>query len=148
MRIIIGGLAFCVWATVSQAQPIPLRTMVYASGFSLPVAFVQDPADSRIQYVVEQTGRIRVVQSGVVLTTDLLNLTGAITFGGEQGLLGMAFAPDAAVSGPTLRSIARPTPSGGSCGPARITVRIASTRGVSAGISPHSSAHRRMCRRF
>jgi hypothetical protein len=95
----IGGLALCAWATVSQAQPIPLRTTVYASGFSLPVAFVQDPSDSRIQYVVEQAGRIRVVQNGVVLATDLLNLTGAVTFGGEQGLLGMAFAPDAVVSG-------------------------------------------------
>jgi hypothetical protein len=72
---------------------------VYASGLLVPVAFVQDPSDSRIQYVVEQAGRIRVVRSGVVLATDLLNLTGAITFGGEQGLLGMAFAPDAAVSG-------------------------------------------------
>ena len=99
MRITIGGLAFCLWATVSQAQPVPLRTTVYASGFSLPVAFVQDPSDSSIQYVVEQAGRIRVVRNGVVLATDLLNLTGAITFGGEQGLLGMAFAPDAAVSG-------------------------------------------------
>ena len=49
MRITIGGLAFCSWATVSQAQPIPLRTTVYASGFSLPVAFVQDPSDSSIQ---------------------------------------------------------------------------------------------------
>ena len=64
MRMIIVGLVLCGWATVSQAQPIPLRTTVYGSGFSLPVAFVQDPSDNRIQYVVEQAGRIRVVQSG------------------------------------------------------------------------------------
>jgi hypothetical protein len=49
VRITIGGLAFRAWATVSQAQPIPLRTTVYASGFSLPVAFIQDPSDSQIQ---------------------------------------------------------------------------------------------------
>jgi hypothetical protein len=33
----------------------------------------------------------------VVLSTDFLNLTGSIAFGGEQGLLGVAFAPDYAI---------------------------------------------------
>jgi FG-GAP-like repeat len=43
---------------------------------------------------------------------------------------------------PMLQSIARLTPSGGSCGPARITVPMASTGGVSQETSPHSSVHR------
>ena len=46
-----------------------------------------------------QGGRIRVVQNGTVLATDFLDLINAISSGGEQGLLGMAFAPDYATSG-------------------------------------------------
>ena len=72
---------------------------MHAGGFTLPVAFVQDPTDRNVQYVVQQGGRIRVVQSGAVLAADFLNLTSSIVSGGEQGLLGLAFAPDYASSG-------------------------------------------------
>jgi glucose/arabinose dehydrogenase len=51
-----------------------------------------------VQYVVEQGGRIRAVQNGVVLAQDFLDLRGQLLSGGEQGLLGLAFAPDYAVS--------------------------------------------------
>jgi glucose/arabinose dehydrogenase len=68
------------------------------SGLSLPVAFVQDPSQSNVQLVVQQGGRIRVVQNGVLLGQDFLDLTTAIVSGGEQGLLGLAFAPDYATS--------------------------------------------------
>jgi glucose/arabinose dehydrogenase len=76
---------------VAQA---PLRMRVYASGFTNPLAVVQDPTDRAVQFVVEQGGRIRVVRDGVVLDRDFLDLRGAIVSGGEQGLLGLAFAPD------------------------------------------------------
>ena len=76
-----------------------LRAQVYASGFASPVAFVQDPTDRGVQFVVQQSGRIRVVRNGAVLSSDFLNLTSAITSGGERGLLGLAFAPDYASSG-------------------------------------------------
>jgi glucose/arabinose dehydrogenase len=76
-----------------------LRAQVYASGFVGPLAFVQDPTDSSVQYVVEQRGRIRVVRSGAVADTDFLDLTSSVRSGGEQGLLGLAFPPDAATSG-------------------------------------------------
>jgi glucose/arabinose dehydrogenase len=73
-----------------------LRT--YASGFSSPVAFVQDPDDAAVQFVVEQGGRIRAVRDGAVLGTDFLDLRGAVSSGGEGGLLGLAFPPDSATS--------------------------------------------------
>src|SRR5687767_16042162 len=76
-----------------------LQGQVYASGFQSPVAFVQDPTDRTVQFVVQQTGRIRVVRNGTVLSPDFLNLTSSIKSGGEQGLLGLAFAPDYASSG-------------------------------------------------
>jgi glucose/arabinose dehydrogenase len=85
-------------ASNAAAQP-EIRTTVVASGLSLPVAVIQDPRDASVQFVVEQGGRIRVVQNQAVLATDFLTLTGSITSGGERGLLGLAFAPDDASSG-------------------------------------------------
>jgi glucose/arabinose dehydrogenase len=75
-----------------------LRTRVQASGFTQPVAFVQDPADRGVQFVVQQGGRIRVVRGATVLASDFINLSSTIVAGGEQGLLGLAFPPDAATS--------------------------------------------------
>jgi len=86
------------WVFPSEVQA-QLRTRVYASGFAAPVGFVQDPTRPTVQYVVEQGGRIRVVQSGTVLPTDFLDLRGLVSGGTEQGLLGLAFAPDYAASG-------------------------------------------------
>ena len=78
----------------AQLRPIP-----YVSGLSSPVAFVQDPADPTIQYVVQQSGRIRLIRNGTVQSADFLNLTGAISTGGERGLLGMALPPNDTTSG-------------------------------------------------
>jgi glucose/arabinose dehydrogenase len=79
----------------SAASTLPaLSATAVATGLSFPVAFVQDPSDPRVQFVVEQFGRIRVLRDGVLLTDDFLSLAGQIVAGGEQGLLGLAFAPD------------------------------------------------------
>jgi glucose/arabinose dehydrogenase len=81
-------------AAVPAAAATPeLRLVPYASGFSTPVAFVQDPLDANVQYVVQQTGRVRTVVAGQVQPTDFINLTASISSGGERGLLGMAFDP-------------------------------------------------------
>jgi glucose/arabinose dehydrogenase len=78
----------------AQLRPIP-----YVSGLSLPVAFVQDPADPTIQYVVQQGGRIRLIRNGALQATPFLDLAAAISSGGERGLLGMALPADYATTG-------------------------------------------------
>jgi glucose/arabinose dehydrogenase len=83
-------------AVEARAQ---LSSRVYASGFVNPLGFVQDPTDPSVQFVVEQGGRIRAVRNGTVQPTDFLNLASVISSGGERGLLGLAFPPDAATSG-------------------------------------------------
>jgi glucose/arabinose dehydrogenase len=70
-----------------------LNTRTHASGFTNPVAFVQDPANRDIQFVVQQNGRIRVVRNGTVLAADFLDLSADTLTGGERGLLGLAFPP-------------------------------------------------------
>jgi glucose/arabinose dehydrogenase len=90
------ALTLLVAATPARAQ---LRSTVFVSGFTQPVAFVQDPSNPAVQYVLEQGGVIRVVQNGTVLATPFLNLTASITAGGEEGLLGLAFPPNYGSSG-------------------------------------------------
>lgn len=91
-------LAVVYLFTVCDAEA-QLRSELYASGFASPVAFVQDPADREVQFVVQQGGRIRVVRNGTILPTDFLNLTSSVASGGERGLLGLAFPPNHASTG-------------------------------------------------
>ena len=92
------ALALCAGCGLVADLQAQLRSRLQASGFAAPVAFVQDPTDRAVQFVVQQGGRIRVVRSGTVLPADFIDLSSSIVAGGEQGLLGLAFAPDAAVS--------------------------------------------------
>jgi len=62
------------------------------SGFSAPLAFVQDPQDPLVQYVVQQRGLIRTLVDGELQATNFLNLSGVVSqTGSERGLLGLAF---------------------------------------------------------
>src|SRR5262252_4850439 len=88
-----AGLSIAV--TQLHAQ---VRVRVQASGFTAPLAFVQDPTDRATQFVVQQDGHIRVLRGASVLPQDFLDVSGAIVSGGEQGLLGLAFPPNAAAS--------------------------------------------------
>jgi hypothetical protein len=61
--------------------------------FSSPVYLTAPPGDRHRLFVVEQGGRIRIVRDGKKLATPFLNVSGAISSGGERGLLSMAFSP-------------------------------------------------------
>jgi glucose/arabinose dehydrogenase len=91
-------LALLVSCGVVEELDAQLRLRTQTNGFSSPVAVLQDPADRNVQFVVQQGGRIRVVRAAV-LSADFLDLSSSIVAGGEQGLLGMAFPPDAPASG-------------------------------------------------
>jgi glucose/arabinose dehydrogenase len=88
-----------VAATTVAGLDAQLRLRVEASGFTNPIAFVPDPTNGSSQFVVQQDGRIRVVRGGITLPADMLDLRAEVVSGGEQGLLGLAFPPDTAVSG-------------------------------------------------
>jgi glucose/arabinose dehydrogenase len=67
--------------------------------FDMPVYVAQPPGERRRLFVVEQGGRIVVLRGGRVLRTPFLDISSQVVSGGEQGLLGLAFAPDYARSG-------------------------------------------------
>ena len=96
-RAVLAASLFVASPPAAFAQ---IRADVYISGLSSPLAFIQDPSNASVQYIVQQGGRIRVVVNGVLQSTDFLTLTSSeIVSGGEQGLLGLAFPPDYATSG-------------------------------------------------
>ena len=98
-RLSIAALLLAVAASGAFAQTPALRSEVVVSGLSNPVAFVQDPSRADVQFIVEKAGRIRVMQGGTLQTTPFLDIVAKVESGGEQGLLGLAFAPDYATSG-------------------------------------------------
>ncbi len=70
-----------------------------ADGFEQPVQIV-DPGDgSGRVVVVEQTGRLRIVQDGRVEPTPFLDISDRVSCCGERGLLSAAFHPDFADNG-------------------------------------------------
>ncbi|HEU4561156.1 MAG TPA: PQQ-dependent sugar dehydrogenase [Longimicrobium sp.] len=75
-----------------------IRLVEVARGFDQPVYVTSPPGDARL-FVVEQTGRIRIIQNGTVVSTPFLDVTAKITAGGEQGLLSVAFHPQYATNG-------------------------------------------------
>lgn len=72
---------------------------VIASGFSSPVQVTNAADSSDRLFVVEQTGKIRIIQNGQALATPFIDLTALIACCGERGLLGLAFHPNYAVNG-------------------------------------------------
>ena len=59
-RIFIATILAWSIGTDVDAQ---LRTSMQASGFSVPLAYVQDPTDRDIQFVVQQDGHIRAIRN-------------------------------------------------------------------------------------
>ena len=83
---------------VAQAARPGLRLKRIGS-FSSPVFLTAPPGDRSRQFVVEQDGRVIIVRGGKRLAQPFLDVSGAISTGGERGLLSLAFAPDYAASG-------------------------------------------------
>ena len=57
------------------------------------LAMAVRPGDAGL-YVAEQGGRVMAIRGGGVDPKPVLDVSGKITSGGEQGLLGLAFSPD------------------------------------------------------
>jgi glucose/arabinose dehydrogenase len=89
--------------TVPPPPPPPPGTptlSTISTSFSNPLYLTAAPADTHRVFVVEQTGRIKIiVNDTVILPTPFLDLHTKISSGGERGLLSMAFHPQYASNG-------------------------------------------------
>lgn len=68
------------------------------SGLDFPLYLTAPAGDPRL-FVVEKTGRIRIVRNGALAPAPFLDISARVSSGGEQGLLGLAFDPHYATSG-------------------------------------------------
>ncbi len=77
--------------------PVPGKQLVFheiTSGFIAPLLATHAGDGSGRLFIVQQDGIIRIWDGAQVLPTPFLNISGLVTFDGEQGLLGLAFHPD------------------------------------------------------
>src|SRR5687768_4347933 len=68
-------------------SPGGIRLVAVARGLDNPVHVAAAPGEPDRLYVVEQAGRIRIVQGGRVQAKPFLDVTTEVVSGGEQGLL-------------------------------------------------------------
>ena len=116
-----GGLALsltlwsCSGTNGGENQPVPAENQssleepvndtggrlvtlaLIAMGLAEPV-FITHAGDARL-FIVERSGRLRVLQGGTLLDTPFLDLTTLTSLGGERGFLSVAFHPQYSTSG-------------------------------------------------
>ena len=78
--------------------PEPVGLEVVVTGLDFPLHLTAPAGDPRL-FIVEKGGTVRIVEDGTLLPTPFLDLTGQVSTGSEQGLLGLAFHPAYAVNG-------------------------------------------------
>jgi glucose/arabinose dehydrogenase len=83
--------------------------------FAFPVLVTAPPGDTARLFVVEKSGTITIVDKATnTITGTFLDISGLVTGGGEQGLLGLAFDPGYASNGRFYVSYTNKTGNGNS----------------------------------
>ncbi len=92
-------------AAAIELQPV-------ADGLSSPLYLTSAGDGSGRLFIVEQAGRIRILSGGELPDTPFLDISGRVRFGGERGLLGLAFHPSYPVNGRFFVNYTRDGPGG------------------------------------
>ena len=98
LTIAAGGRA--TMTITYSPTPLVLHAQQQWAGRDLGdvVYLASPPNDTRI-FVVDQQGRIYVVENNAPLATPFLDIASLVLYGGEQGLLSLAFDPAYATNG-------------------------------------------------
>src|SRR5688572_21773662 len=86
-------------ALAALSDPPTIQLQPVLSGLDQPVFLGHAGDGTNRLFILEQTGRIRVLQPGGSQTTVFLNIVSRVTCCGEQGLLGLAFHPQYETNG-------------------------------------------------
>ena len=89
--LVLLGVLVATVAGSARAAESAFRKSVYARGFDAPVLLTHAPGEPRTVFVVEQPGRVIRMRAG--RRTVFLDIRPDVEYGGEQGLLGLAFDP-------------------------------------------------------
>lgn len=94
---VAAGAPALVGTAVPPLGRLRLTVTKVVGGLVSPLLVRSAPDGSSRLYVVEQAGRVRLYKKGKLRGT-YLDIRSVVTSGGEQGMLGLAFAPDFAKS--------------------------------------------------
>lgn len=78
----------------TDERPLVTLVPVVTEGLENPLFLTQAGDGTGRLFVVEQPGRIRVLEGRALLPAAFLDITKHVLSGGERGLLGLAFHPD------------------------------------------------------
>jgi glucose/arabinose dehydrogenase len=98
VTVTVGTTATGTVTYTSSALVLGAQQQWVGASLGDVVYLASPPNDARI-FVVDQVGRIFVIKNGAALTTPFLDITSLVLYGGEQGLLSMAFDPAYATNG-------------------------------------------------
>lgn len=92
----VAAAAWLAFAGTSATAQTRVKLEPVARGINTPLAMVQPPGDPRM-FIVEQNGRIKILENGQVRPTPFLDVRSKIKTlfhdFDERGLLGLAFHP-------------------------------------------------------
>lgn len=109
MLVLLFSFSMCLFSGCSDNDPVnvagtsPLEEVniptgitisQVATGFTLPLQITNAGDGTNRLFIVEKSGRIKIISNGVVLPTPFLNISGLVSGGSEQGLLGITFPPN------------------------------------------------------
>jgi glucose/arabinose dehydrogenase len=95
----IASLLLVLLVPIASAQVPPITLSPFVSGLNQPVFLTHSNDGTSRKFIVEQPGRILVVQPGSSSPTVFLDIRSRILSGGERGLLGLAFHPQFPANG-------------------------------------------------
>lgn len=104
MVVFLFALAACGGSGSSVISPpveedVALIFTPIAFDIIAPTTITHADDDSARLFLVEQSGAIRILLNGTVLSSPFLDISERLLFSGERGLLGLAFPPDFALKG-------------------------------------------------
>jgi glucose/arabinose dehydrogenase len=106
--LVVSMVSICPSSGLAQLPLIPkgniqIELQTVASGLTAPVDMEDAHDGSGRLFILEQTGKIKILQGGAILPTPFLDVSGRLVEimpdYDERGLLGLAFHPDFSVSG-------------------------------------------------
>lgn len=98
-NLLIPFLALSPFLISGQIIHPDYELEIFVQGLSAPLGLENANDGSGRIFIVEQGGRIKIIENGDVLATPFLDISTQITTGGERGLLGLAFHPNYPANG-------------------------------------------------
>jgi len=98
--LLLAGLLSMQQEAAAVVTAWPNISLIKVSGGLLKPLHITHSGDKSARlFVVEQSGRIRIIRADKLLTAPFLDITDRVLSGGERGLLSVAFPPGFASSG-------------------------------------------------